>query len=140
MNRISCCLLAATLVVLTSTLVVRAIADDKGELWETTSQMSMEGMPMQLPATTLKVCSVKEWKEPPGAADKQRNCKNLNMKTVGTKVTWDVQCTGPAMTGVGEITRNGTDSYTGSIKFTSAQGNMNIRLAGHKIGDCDNPQ
>ena len=109
----------------------------KGDLWETTSQMSMEGMPMAMPAQTVKVCSAKDWKQPPGG---QKNCTNTNMKIVGNKVTWEVKCTGPAMTGTGEINRDGANAYTGSIKFMSDQGNMTVRLSGRKLGDCDNPQ
>ena len=132
--------LTSTLVVL-SVLVIPALAQDsKGDLWETTTQLSMEGAPIALPSSTAKVCSLKEWKEPPGAADKQRNCKVSNMKTVGNKVTWDTQCTGPTMNGTGEIVRNSPDSYTGNIKFMSQQGNMTIKLTGKKIGGCDNPQ
>ena len=124
-----------------SVLVVPALAQDsKGDLWETTSQMTMEGAPIKLPSNTVKVCSFKDWKEPPGASDKQRNCKTTNVKTVGNKVTWDSQCTGPAMTGTGEIIRDSADAYTGTLKFASAQGNMTIKLTGKKIGGCDNPQ
>jgi hypothetical protein len=142
MNRIPHRVLVAAVVVLTLPLAFRATADaqDAGELWETTSQMSMPGMPMQMPATTLKVCSAKEWKEPPGASDKQRNCKSSNMKTVGNKITWDMVCTGPTMTGTGEIVRDGTDSYNGAIKFTAPQGTMTVKLTGRKLGGCDNPQ
>lgn len=130
--------LTRTLVVL-SALAAPAIAQDsKGDLWETTSQMTMEGAPIKLPSNTVKVCSSKDWKEPPGAA--QRNCKVANMKTVGNKTTWDTQCTGPAMTGTGEIIRDSADSYSGTIKMTSQQGNMTIKLTGKKIGGCDKPQ
>src|SRR6266545_4083253 len=93
----------------------------KGDLWETSSQMSMPGMPMAMPARTSKVCSAKDWKEPPGG---QKNCKNTNMQVNGNKLTWDVACTGPTMTGHGEITRDGDNAYTGSIAFVSDQGNM----------------
>jgi uncharacterized protein DUF3617 len=109
----------------------------KGDLWETTSQMSMEGMPMAMPARTLKVCSAKDWREPPGG---QKNCKNSNMKIVGNKVTWDVACTGPTMTGHGEITRDGASAYAGTIAFVSDQGNMTVKISGKKLGECDNPQ
>ena len=109
----------------------------RGELWETTSQMSMEGMPMKMPSRTAKVCSPTEWKEPPSG---QKNCKNSNMKVDGNKVTWDVQCTGPTMTGTGEILREGSDAYSGTIKLASDQGNMTIKLTGKKVGPCDNPQ
>jgi hypothetical protein len=122
-------------------LVVPALAQDsKGDLWETTSQMAMEGAPIKLPSNTVKLCTFKEWKEPPGAADKQRACKTSNMKTTGNKVTWDTQCSNPTMTGTGELLREGTDAYTGTIKFTGPQGNMTINLKGKKVGGCDNPQ
>lgn len=109
----------------------------KGDLWETTSQMSMPGMPMAMPAKAVKVCSAKDWKEPPGG---QKNCKNTNMKIVDNKVTWDVACTGPTMNGHGEIIRDGDSAYAGTIAFTSDQGNMTIKLTGKKLGECDNPQ
>jgi hypothetical protein len=112
----------------------------KGDQWETTSQMSMENMPMKMPATTLKVCSAKGRTEPPGAANGQRNCKNSNFRQEGTKVTWDVACTGPTMTGTAEIIYVNPNSYTGTIKFVTEQGNMTINLSGKKLGECDNPQ
>jgi len=125
-------------------LFARAIADNptaaQGDLWETTSQMSMEGMPMQMPVQKVEICAAKDRAEPPGASNPQHNCTNSNMKRAGDKVTWDVKCTGPDMTGHGEITYSGADDYTGSIKFVVEQGNMTIKLTGHKTGGCDHPQ
>jgi hypothetical protein len=130
----------AAVLLLATPILARGIATaqaPRGELWEATSQMSMEGMPMKMPSRTAKVCSPVDWKEPPGG---QRNCKNSNMKVDGNKVTWEVQCTGPTMTGTGEILREGSDAYSGTIKLASDQGNMTIKLTGKKIGGCDNPQ
>jgi hypothetical protein len=62
------------------------------------------------------------------------------MKTVGSKVTWDVKCTGPDMRGVGEITYSGDDAYNGSIRFTAEQGPMTVKLSGRKLGGCDDPK
>ena len=62
------------------------------------------------------------------------------MKSVDNKVTWDVACTEPTMTGHGEINRDGASAYAGTIAFTSDQGKMTIKLTGKKIGECDNPQ
>ena len=127
----------------TAILAVLSVAhgqESKGDLWETTSQMSMEGVPFKMPASTVKVCSAKEWKEPPGGSDRSRNCKASNMKIDGNKVTWDVQCTGPTMTGTGEILREGADGFTGTIKFKSAEGSMTVNLKGRRVGGCDNPQ
>ena len=114
--------------------------ESKGDMWETTTQMSMEGLPFKMPASTAKSCSFKEWKEPPGGSDRSRNCKSSNMRMTGSKVTWDVACTGPTMTGTGELVRQGTDAFSGTIKFMSADGNMTIQLTGKKVGGCDNPQ
>ena len=114
--------------------------ESKGEMWETTTQMVMEGLPFKMPANTAKYCSFRDWKEPPGGSDRSRNCKSSNMRTTGSKVTWDVACTGPTMTGTGELVREGTDAFSGTIKFMSADGNMTIQLKGKKVGGCDNPQ
>src|SRR5258705_9159780 len=70
-----------------------APAKETGDLWEVTSQMLMEGM--AVPAQKLKVCAPKDWKEPPGAADERRKCKNSDVKQDGAKVTWKTVCAGP---------------------------------------------
>ena len=140
--------LAATVTFLMlSSLPVLAAAEpcreqgEPGDLWEVTSQMSMEGMPMSMPARTIKVCSPKEWTEPPGPADEQMKCKNSDFKKDGAKVTWKVSCAGPPeMKGDGEITRNGADSYTGTIKFTSSEGAMTIKLSGRRLSACELPR
>ena len=82
-----------------------------GDLWEVTTQMSMEGMPMALPAQKAKVCTQKDWTEPPGAGDERRKCTNSDFKQDGPKVTWKTVCAGPPqMTGDGEVTRDGADT------------------------------
>ena len=112
-----------------------------GDLWEVTSQMSMEGIPMALPAHKSKVCAPKEWKEPPGSADERMKCSNSDYKVDGPKASWKTVCAGPpAMTGEGEITRDGADAYAGAIKFTSSDGAMTLKLSGRRLGDCTPPQ
>lgn len=111
-----------------------------GDLWSMTSQMSVEGMPMALPSNTVKVCTAREWTEPPGGADERRKCTNSDFRTDGPKVTWKVTCAGPpAMTGDGEIVRDGDSAYAGSIKFTSSEGAMTLKLTGKKLGECKVP-
>ena len=61
-------------------------ADPPGVLWETTSQMAMAGMPMQMPAQTTKVCSAKKWTKPPPGGDK--SCVVSDYKMVGNKAMW----------------------------------------------------
>jgi hypothetical protein len=43
------------------------------------------------------------------------------------------------MTGTGEVTFAGEDSYTGAINATAEGMNMKINLSGRKLGTCDNP-
>ena len=118
-----------------------AAAKEKGDLWEVTSQMSMEGMPMALPAQKVKVCAAKTWTEPPAPESQQQKCTNSDFRVDGPKATWKITCEPPhAMTGTGEITRDGAIAYTGSIKFVSADGNMTVKLDGRRVDECDNPK
>jgi uncharacterized protein DUF3617 len=114
-----------------------AAAREPGDMWEVTSRMSMAGVPMQMPAQTHKVCSPKTWTEPPGAKADER-CETLDFRNTPTKSTWKMRCPGPpAMTGEGEITRTGTDAWTGTMKLTSDEGAMTMTLTGRRVGDCD---
>lgn len=138
---------AAPLFLLASLPVPGAAAEQataekpKGDLWEVTSQMSMEGMPMALPAQTVKVCSPKEWQEPPGAADERRKCRNSDFKQDGSKVTWKMVCAGPPeMTGAGEITRTGAESWDGAVRFTAEEASMTLKLTGKRLGPCELPE
>ena len=108
-----------------------------GDLWEVTSQLSMEGMPMKMPSQKNKVCAQKNWKEPPGAQNPQQECQISDMQTVGSKTTWKMRCTSPDATGEGEVNRTSPTAYTGNIKMTSADGTINIKLSGLKVGECD---
>ena len=113
-------------------------ADAPGVLWESTSQMVMEGMPMKPPPRTVKVCAAQEWNKPPPGGDP--SCVSSNYSRVGNKVTWTVQCSGQmAMTGEGEITLEG-DTYSGQINATADGMSIKILLTGKKIGTCDKPQ
>jgi hypothetical protein len=130
-------LTAAASLVLLALAPVRA-DDPPGILWDMTSQMSMEGMPFSPPPTKLKVCTPKVWTKPPPGGD--QTCVNSDMQRVGNKVTWTMQCSGEMpMTGTGEITFEGTDSYTGAIKATAEGMTMTIKLSGKKVGTCDKP-
>src|SRR3954451_1462613 len=110
------CVAALVCLLITGAIAQQAVAADagsaaKGDEWETTSQMTMPGMPMAMPPSKNKHCSPKVWREPPGGGGQDRGCTNSQMQTVGNKFTWTVQC--PQMTGVGEITRDGADAFAG---------------------------
>ncbi len=128
---------AASLIFLT--LTPARAEDQPGVLWETTSQTVMEGLPMQMPMQRMNLCTPKVWTAPPPGGG--QSCAASNFQRTGTKVTWTAQCTGEMeMTGQGEINFEGTDAYTGEIRFAAAEMNMTIKLTGKKIGGCDNPQ
>jgi len=109
-----------------------------GDRWEVTSQMSMEGMPMAMPANKVKVCTPKTWTEPPGGADERMKCTTSDFKIDGDTVTWNVTCPGPpAMTGVGTITRESDAAWSGAINFSGDDGAMTIKLSGKKLEECE---
>jgi len=129
-------LIAAATIGLFALAPVRAEAP--GVLWQTTSQMVMEGLPFSPPPTSLKVCTHATWTQPPPGGD--RTCVNSNFQQVGSKVTWTTQCSGEMpMTGTGEINFKPDGSYTGVINANADGMSMKILLTGKKIGTCDNP-
>jgi len=131
--------LAAALLLLGVPPVLLADPPAKGDLWEVSTRMSMEGMPMEMPAQVHKVCTAKVWTRPPTGENEHQKCKRTDYSATPNKVTWTESCDSPPMTGKGEITRQGSDAYAGTIKYASEQGEMTIKIAGHRIGECDNP-
>ena len=131
-------LIAAFVLLLGANSILAADAP-AGDLWQVTSKMSMEGMPMEMPARVSQVCAAKVWTQPPGGNDQQK-CTRTDFHMADGTATWTERCENPPMTGHGTVTRQGTDDYTGSLKFESPQGNMTINLVGHRTGDCDKPQ
>lgn len=126
---------AATLLLLVLTPVR---ADAPGVLWQTTSQMVMEGLPFSPPPTTLKICKSAQWNQPPPGGDS--SCVSSNYRMVGNKATWTMQCSGEnPMTGTGEMTFAADGSYTGVINAIADGMTMQIVLSGKKIGTCNNP-
>jgi hypothetical protein len=112
-----------------------------GDLWEVTSQMSMEGYSMKMPAQKSKVCAAKVWTRPPGGDNEERGCTSSEFVRSETepKVTWTSVCQ-DGMAGQGEITLNGDDAYSGTIRYASNNGNVLISLEGRRVGECNNPQ
>jgi hypothetical protein len=121
-------------------VVTGAIADERpGDLWKTTSQMVMPGMPFSPPPNTVQLCTAKVWTQPPPPPPGQ-TCTVSNFERADSKVSWDTQCTGEMeMSGHGEITFTGDDSYTGTIEFTAEGMTITTNLKGEKIDECDNP-
>ena len=112
-----------------------ATANEQKDLWEVTSKMAMEEMPIEMPAQTMKVCAAKSGRNPPA--------ERTSGKVAGTRTSdsgqdshLDRDVFEPAMTGHGEITRDTPDTYSGAIKSTSDDGSMTINLNGRRLGGC----
>ena len=116
-------------------LPARGEDTEPGIWWEQTVKMGMKGMSMP---PTKKICvSKKGMTEPPRAGEDDR-CKVTDVKNVGPKMTWKMECSPPdAMTGEGEMVR-GKDRYTGSMSMHSSRGDMSMKMSGKLLGgDCD---
>jgi Protein of unknown function (DUF3617) len=110
--------------------------------WEVKVEMQMPGMPMNLPAQTIKQCIT-----PQDAADPQKtlppntrgrgqnDCKVSDYKVDGNKVTWLVSCPSEQMTGTGEFVY-AENSYTGTMKMNARGQDMTMKYSGRRLGDC----
>ena len=131
-------LAAAAALLLMAFTPARATDPPPGILWDTTSQMSMEGLPFTPPAQKLKLCAPRVWTRPPPGGDK--TCVNSDFQMTNGKATWSYVCSGDMpMTGHGEMTFEGSDSYTGQMVSIAKGMTMTIKLSGKKIGTCDKP-
>jgi len=108
--------------------------------WESVTEITMEGMPFQIPSTKVTQCLTKENAIP--GSDKEKNCKVLSQSTTGNKVTWKVRCVDKetTMEGEGEVTYSGS-TYKGTMamKMIEKGGtpqNMKMNLSGRRIGEC----
>jgi hypothetical protein len=110
-------------------------ADGPDELWEMTMKMEMAGMSM--PGHTMKFCQKKGDREPKTAQpDKDTDCKTTDVQHSGNKTSWKMSCTKPEkMTASGEMTY-GMDSYEGTMKMVSKDGEITQHMVGKKVGSC----
>ena len=113
-----------------------------GELWEITSKMEMEGMPMAMPAQTQQACLPKD-KKPDSMVPKNESsdCKMTEQKQVGNKMTFKMACSGKdPMTGSGEITSSG-NTYSGKMQISGKMEGESIDMkqsfSGKKLGSCE---
>jgi len=113
-----------------------------GEYWEITSKMEMPGMPMAMPATTLKIClPLGGERDPRHTADK--NCVVSDVVNSGNKTSWKMRCdhNGDIMNGSGEMT--GTrDNAEGVMRLSGTSGgkkfDMTNSYKNRRIGgSCD---
>jgi hypothetical protein len=115
-------------------------AQGKDDLWEHSSKMEMPGMPMAMPAQVNRVCVSKNRKDE-DLIPTRDNCRVLDSKRTGNRVTYRMECTGnEPMTIVGDLTF-GNNAYEGQMRMTMTKTNdtMNMALSGRRVGDCTAP-
>jgi len=112
--------------------------------WETTIQMHMANVPMQMPEMKTTQCITPEQLEkdpasglPQGMRGRGGNnqCEVSDYKVTGHTVSWKMACAQQQMTAAGELTFSG-DSYTGTMKASMPQGEMTMKMTGKRLGDC----
>jgi hypothetical protein len=111
--------------------------------WEVRMEMSMPGMPMNMPPMTTTQCitaadakdpqKVMPPRDPKGG---ENDCAVSDYRTDGNKVTWSMTCQKPQpMTGKGEMIYSG-DSYTGTMTMDMNGMTMSMKYTGKRLGDC----
>jgi len=113
-------------------------------LWEITTKMEMQGMPMKMPARKHTQCLTKKnmlKTMVPKEQDKKEECKITDQKISGNTVTWIMKCSGKdAMEMTGKTTYHG-DTFEGTITMISndpEEGKMKMinHISGRRIGEC----
>lgn len=120
-------------------LVSTAALGAPGEYWEITSKMEMAGMPMVMPATTVKVCIAKGGERDPRHSAPSKDCELSDVKVSGNKSSWKMRCkqNGEIMTGSGEMTGN-SDKSEGTLRMSGKSGGQDMAMTfkhqGKRIG------
>lgn len=109
------------------------------ELWDTTMKMEMPGMPIAMPAQTSQICLRKDRKAE-DTIPRQDDCRLVDSKTVGNKVTFTMDCEGKEpMIVQGEITSS-PNAYDGKMRMKSKRKGDDTEFtqvfSGRKVGAC----
>lgn len=113
-------------------------------LWEITTKMEMQGMPMQMPARKHTQCLTKKnmlKMMVPKEQDQDQECKITDQKVSGDTVVWTMKCSGEdAMEITGKTTYHG-DTFEGTITMISNdpdEGEMKMinHISGKRVGEC----
>lgn len=115
--------------------------DMKEGLWEITVKMEMEGMPMEMPAQTIRQCVKKEDPVPKiseSGKGSDKDCKFTSKQIKGDSVSWKAECRDKegVTTMIGRITYRGT-TFDG-IQEIREDGEliMKSKVSGKWIGQC----
>lgn len=140
MNRIDrypgCSALAPFFVLVLGASAV-AIAQGTDDQWEVTSKMEMPGMPMSMPAQVTRVCVAKSAKDDE-FVPKQGDCKVVDSKRTGNKLTYKMTCSTPEPSTVEGETQFGSGTYDGKMRMTMTKSNQSMQMtySAKRIGGC----
>ena len=116
---------------------LRAAEGMREGLWEITSLSEMSGMPMKIPATTIRHCYTKEdVKDQKKVIAREKNCTLTDYKVTGNKVVWAMKCTGQNAGSFKGETTFGPDVYSSIMKMKSKGYDMTMRVKAKRIGAC----
>jgi Protein of unknown function (DUF3617) len=133
-------LVVALAVAVTAVSVTAQNSPMRAGRWEVTIQMEMPNMPVAMPAMkNVRCVTQQEIDSPnkglPSGSKNPNDCKVSDYKVSGNTVTWAMACTGPTMTGTGELRFTG-DAYEGAMKMMMEQQQMTMKMSGKRLGDC----
>jgi hypothetical protein len=113
-------------------------------LWEITTKMEMQGMPIRMPARKHTQCLTQENMLKtmiPKEQAQEEACKIIDQRISGNTVAWTMKCSGKdAMEVSGKTTFNG-DMFEGTITMISNdpdEGKITMinHVSGRRIGEC----
>lgn len=133
-------LAAATALILAAPSALCAAPNMQDGLWEITSKMDIQGMPMVVPPTRHTQCLTQK-EAIPHKTEKNQDCKMTSTKIEGNTVSWTMQCRGKegSIDSTGKITYSGT-SFNGAMHMTSKMSGeavqVDYQMSGKRIGNC----
>ncbi len=115
----------------------------KEGLWEITTRMQMQGMPMQMPVYTFRRCITREDMVPRQEDRPGQECKVLKTDVKGDTVTWVMECRDNNGTtrAEGRATYRG-ESFDGEVRVTMESAGMKgmemiQQISGRWMGSCE---
>ena len=139
MNRTDHYLACATpaLFVVALTASPGALAQGADDQWEISSKMEMPGMPMSMPAQMMRGCVAKNAKDDE-LIPKQGDCKVVDSKRTGNKLSYKMTCTTPEPSTIEGETQFGSGAYEGKMRMTmtSSKQSMQMTYSGKRVGAC----
>ena len=138
-------LMIVTVAVVGCSMMMWAQAVRRDGRWEVTSQMSMTGMNMNMPPTTMTQCITKEDVDDPskqmapqGRGGAAPDCKMSDFKVDGNKVSYKMVCTSPQPATATAEMIYGVDKFDGTMTMEMNRGGQQMtminKMTGKRLG------